>query len=92
MSLLGLPIPAPGLYAKNNVTDGWRHRAASTVRDRDPGQHQQCVTETQGGHSSRPRGQQNGWMDTELLPLMERSSITVQSQKSNGCFPLGRPY
>lgn len=36
MSLLGLPIPAPGLYAKNNLDDGLRHGAASTVRDREP--------------------------------------------------------
>lgn len=37
MSLLGLPIPAPGLYAKNNLNDGLRHRAASTVHDWEPG-------------------------------------------------------
>lgn len=37
MSLLGLPIPAPGLYTKNNLNDGLRHRAASTVRDWEPG-------------------------------------------------------
>lgn len=37
MSLLGLPIPVPGLYAKNNLNDGLRHRAASTVCDREPG-------------------------------------------------------
>lgn len=27
MSLLGLPIPVPGLYAKNNLKDGLRHTA-----------------------------------------------------------------
>lgn len=36
MSLLGLPIPVPGLYAKNNLNDGLCHRAASTVCDREP--------------------------------------------------------
>lgn len=31
MSLFGLPIPVPRLYAKNNLNDGLRHRSASTV-------------------------------------------------------------
>lgn len=57
MSLLGLPIPVPGLYAKNNLNDGLRHRAASTV----------CDWEAVGQSKARADGQKDGWADSATV-------------------------
>ena len=57
MSLLGLPIPVPGLYAKNNLNDGWRHRAVSTVCDRDP---DKIITAADLGIAERVDGRRAG--------------------------------
>lgn len=56
MSLLGLPNPVAGLYAKNNLNDGLRHRAASTVCDWEPDKDNQSrlLTDTKIDGQTRP--------------------------------------
>lgn len=62
MSLLGLPIPVSGLYAKNNLNDALRHRAVSTVCDWEP---ERIITGTDWWAQRWMDEHRDGWTGTE---------------------------